>query len=474
MPFSHDHWIYGDFNLAYWRDRQLLPVFSDSQLTRVEVTSHSKLEDLNRFRFVTAESFALRSADDAEIASGLRELANSLHDVKQHNATERKVDKSFTENVSSSVVMTVNDLIRDAVVQGASDMHFEPFEDYLLVRFRVDGVLRETVRLETTTTAATISRLKIMGGLDIAERRLPQDGRIRFHDNGKVIDVRLSTLPTEFGEKAVLRILDKSALRLDLNILGMDTASLQLFRKHLNRSSGIILVTGPTGSGKTTTLYSALNEIHTSAMNITTIEDPIEYNLEGINQTQIKPEIGLTFAHVLRSALRQDPNIIMVGEIRDAETLHIALQAALTGHLVLSTLHTNDSVAAISRLLDLSADRGLLASALRLVIAQRLLKTLCTHCKEPAGAPSEAGDDSTNFAPVGCGRCYDTGYVGRQAVFEFLEVGEGFSAALEKGATGAELRALAQLQGLVSLRSRALQLVSEGITDTHQALRETA
>ncbi|MBN4057095.1 type II/IV secretion system protein [bacterium AH-315-J21] len=366
--------------------------------------------------------------------------------------------------------MTVNDLIRDAVAQGASDIHFEPFEDCLLVRFRVDGVLREVVRLETVVTAATISRLKIMGGLDIAERRLPQDGRIRFHDNGKLIDVRLSTLPTEFGEKAVLRILDKSALRLNLDILGMDSSSLGTFRKHLNRTSGIILVTGPTGSGKTTTLYSALNEIHTSALNITTIEDPIEYNIAGVNQTQIKPEIGLTFAHVLRSTLRQDPNVIMVGEIRDAETLRIALQAALTGHLVLSTLHTNDSVAAISRLLDLSADRGLLATALRLVIAQRLLKTLCERCKKPV----EDTAGASQFVAVGCEHCYETGYVGRRAVFEFLEVGKDFSEALEKGATGAELRSIADKQGLVGLRSSALALADQGITDTHQALRETA
>jgi general secretion pathway protein E len=470
MSFQRDHWIHQEFDLAFWQERELLPVFAETNLETIGITKHSRLEDINRFRFVTTESFALKSVSADEVTSGLNDLADLLSGSEAHKVVEKQSPRAQSEIVSSSVVMTVNDLIRDAVTQGASDIHFEPFEDYLLVRFRVDGVLREVLRLETTVTAATISRLKIMGGLDIAERRLPQDGRIRFHDNGKVIDVRLSTLPTEYGEKAVLRILDKSALRLDLNILGMNSDSLSMFRKHLNRSSGIILVTGPTGSGKTTTLYSALNEIHTSALNITTIEDPIEYNLEGINQTQIKPEIGLTFAHVLRSTLRQDPNIIMVGEIRDAETLRIALQAALTGHLVLSTLHTNDSVAAISRLIDLSADRGLLATALRLVIAQRLLKTLCEHCKKPAGDATETG----LFAPVGCERCYDTGYVGRQAVFEFLEVGKDFSGALEKGATGAELRSIADEQGLIGLRSSALALARQGITDTHQALRETA
>ncbi len=473
MTFAPSHWLFETFSIEYWKERSLLPIFKGDKLEKIAFSVESDLNDLNRFRFVSRQSYALATAPSSKIIEGLELLESELASgsSKSANGTNGASAKPVNE-VSSSVVSQVNEIISEAVRLAASDIHFEPFEDYLMVRYRIDGSLREIQRLEAGLKPPTLSRLKIMGGLDIAERRLPQDGRIRFHVDGKMIDLRLSTLPTEFGEKAVLRILDKSALRLDLNTLGMNDSPLASFRRNLSRSNGIILVTGPTGSGKTTTLYSALNEISAPELNITTIEDPIEYNLEGINQTQIKPVIGFDFAQVLRSTLRQDPNVIMVGEIRDQETLSISLRAALTGHLVLSTLHTNDSVAAITRLLDLGAERGLLASALRLVIAQRLVRTLCDKCKERVSGASDGSLELDTFKPVGCESCFGSGYSGRRAVFEFLEITPAFAEALETDAPIAELRRLARQEGLIELQAAGMELVRSGQTITSQIAKE--
>jgi len=429
-------------------------------MSRLAITPHSNLAEVDYFRFVTRERFSMCQVEDDALSAALERLAEIV--TPEQNSTR----PDWAEiAVSSSVVSLINDIVREAVTLGASDIHFEPYAETLRVRYRIDGALREMRELESRLTPPVISRLKILGGLDIAERRMPQDGRIRFPMSDKLIDIRLSTLPTDFGEKAVLRILDKSALRLDLETLGLTDGQLRLFRGALSRSHGIILVTGPTGSGKTTTLYSALNEIRTPEVNITTIEDPIEYNLEGVNQTQIKPDIGLDFAQTLRSVLRQDPNVIMVGEIRDSETLSVALRAALTGHLVFSTLHTNDAVAAIPRLLDLRAERGLLASALRLVIAQRLIRLLCPHCK----TQDAQGARQAN----GCDRCYSSGYIGRRAVFEFLQVTSEFGQAIESGAPVSELYRIAREQGWSDLKSAALSMANQGLTDTTQALKET-
>lgn len=466
MPITSLRWLHEEFSLAYWQERGICPVLDGKKLDSLMISPESDLRDVNHFRYITGERFRFEVTEQSSVLESLTRLSQQeLSSVSTNGNGTRTTTPD--ETVSSSVIATVNEIIRDAVRAGASDIHFEPFETILLVRVRVDGSLREDRRLDVSTKAATISRLKIMGGLDIAERRLPQDGRIRFHMNGNMIDLRLSTLPTEFGEKAVLRILDKSSLRLDLDSLGMNDSQLVLFRRNLRRSNGIILVTGPTGSGKTTTLYSALNEILSPELNITTIEDPIEYNLEGVNQTQIKPEIGLDFAQALRSILRQDPNVIMVGEIRDSETLSIALRSALTGHLVLSTLHTNDSVSAVTRLVDLKAERSLLATGLRLIIAQRLVRALCANCKKQA-------NDDLEYRAVGCEQCYGSGYSGRKAVFEFLEITEEFSAALESGATSAELSNLAKKDGLVSLYDSGMELIKQGVTDRIQLIKEIA
>ena len=469
MTLSATHWLNREFDPAYWAKHHLSPVLRDQNLESILISEISNLSDLGRFRFLTGESYRLRASNPDDIDSELSLLQALL--ASEENESNGRGRSQELKPVPSSVILLVNDLMAEAIREGASDIHFEPFEKYLLVRYRVDGSLRETRRLDCDIKPMVISRLKIMGGLDIAERRLPQDGRIRFHIDEKVVDVRLSTLPTEFGEKAVLRILDKSALRLELESLGMSGSDLALFRKYLGRAHGIILVTGPTGSGKTTTLYSAINEIRSPELNITTIEDPIEYNLEGINQTQIKPEIGLNFAHTLRSILRQDPNIILVGEIRDSETLKIALRAALTGHLVLSTLHTNDSVSAISRLLDLEAERGLLATALRLVIAQRLVKVFCDHCKKRVN--DNSGDNSDVYESVGCERCYGNGFSGRKAIFEFFEITESVMNAIETGASTTQLRKLSREEGINTLREAGVRMVANGETDMNQVIRES-
>ena len=282
------------------------------------------------------------------------------------------------------VIQQVNHLIDQAIDQQASDIHIEPYETFFRVRYRLDGVLHTIGELSLLQREAIISRLKIMADLDIAEKRRPQDGRIRHQHGDRTIDLRVSTLPTDFGEKVVLRILDKSHLRLDLDVLGFDEVALSTFRQAIHQPYGIILVSGPTGSGKTTTLYAALNELNTDEVNITTIEDPIEYNLPGINQTHVRADIGLTFARALRSFLRQDPNIIMVGEVRDAETAKIAIRASLTGHLVISTIHTNDAPSTITRLVDMGIEPFLIASSIRLTVAQRLVRRICPDCKQRA------------------------------------------------------------------------------------------
>ena len=360
----------------------------------------------------------------------------------------------FTLNGISngSVVQQVNTIIHKAIEVGASDIHVEPYEERVRVRYRMDGVLQHIGELSLMHKDALISRIKIMAHLDIAEKRRPQDGRIRIEKEKNSIDLRVSTLPTDFGEKVVLRILDKSEQRLDLKQLGFEQENLKTFRKAINHPYGMILVTGPTGSGKTTTLYSALNELNTDQVNITTIEDPIEYNLVGINQTHVRSDIGLTFSHALRSILRQDPNIIMVGEIRDLETAEIAIRAALTGHLVLSTLHTNDAPSAITRIVDMGIESFLVASSVRLVMAQRLVRRICESCKQEY-VPDEIllkdlnlnGSSCTFYKGEGCEQC--------------------------NGSHGLKKQAIAD--GMVTLREAGIQKIRDGLTTPEEVFRET-
>lgn len=362
------------------------------------------------------------------------------------------------------VIRMINALLTQALRENASDIHIEPFEQISVVRFRIDGALRDVVRPKKAIHAALISRIKIMAQLDIAEKRLPQDGRIALRIGGKSVDVRVSTLPTGHGERAVLRLLDKEAGRLDLINLGMSDAMSPQFNRLINQPHGIVLVTGPTGSGKTTTLYAALSRLNASTTNILTVEDPIEYELPGIGQTQVNAKIEMTFAKALRAILRQDPDVIMIGEIRDLETAQIAVQASLTGHLVLATLHTNDSAAAVTRLLDMGIEPFLLASSLLGVLAQRLVRKLCPHCKR---------EDNGEWHPVGCEQCAHTGYQGRVGVYELLTTTEQIRGQIHQSASEADIRHTAKVDGMLSMREDGERWIAQGVSSREELLRVT-
>lgn len=368
-------------------------------------------------------------------------------------------------------VQQVDRLIARAAALGASDIHIEPYETSVRIRYRLDGVLHLAGVLAPHQHASLVSRIKVLSGLDIAEKRRPQDGRLRVErpHPQSALDLRVSVLATHYGEKVVLRLLDRNALRLDLEALGFDPAPLALLRTAIHRPHGIVLVTGPTGSGKTTTLYAALSEIDTDRLNVSTVEDPIEYDLPGVNQTQARPDIGLGFAEALRAFLRQDPDVLMVGEIRDTETAEIAVRAALTGHLVLATLHTNDAAGAVTRLADMGVAPYLLASSLRLVAAQRLLRTLCPACKRPV----QPADGTTTYVPVGCPQCNGTGYRGRTAFLEALPLVSLDAQEAVRAADSAALRAVGQREGWPSLAKAAGRAVASGLTSEAEALRVT-
>jgi general secretion pathway protein E len=362
------------------------------------------------------------------------------------------------------VIRMINALLTQSLREGASDIHIEPFEQTSVVRFRIDGALRDVVRPRKAIHASLISRIKIMSQLDIAEKRLPQDGRITLRVGGKPVDVRVSTLPTGHGERAVLRLLDKEAGRLDLSHLGMSPKLLPQFDRMINQPHGIVLVTGPTGSGKTTTLYAALSRLNATTTNILTVEDPIEYDLVGVGQTQVNARIDMSFAKALRAILRQDPDVIMIGEIRDLETAQIAVQASLTGHLVLATLHTNDAAAAVTRLLDMGIEPFLLSSSLLGVMAQRLVRKLCEHCKQP---------DGPYWKAVGCEKCGHTGYHGRVGVYELLETNDQIRAQIHNRASEAEIRMSAQASGMKTMREDGERFLLDGTTTQAELLRVT-
>src|SRR5437016_3800482 len=381
------------------------------------------------------------------------------------------------------VVKLVNMVMVDAIRKGASDLHWEPYEKHFRIRFRIDGVLHEMLSPPKRLEPAIISRLKIMSNLDISERRVPQDGRIKLRFGSKEIDFRVSILPTIFGEKAVLRILDKESLQLDMTKLGFDTWSYEKFTHAIHQPYGMVLITGPTGSGKTTTLYSAIPTINSPEHNIMTAEDPVEYNLRGVNQVQINDGIGRTFAGVLRSFLRQDPDVILVGETRDLETAQISIRAALTGHLVFSTLHTNDCPSTIARLLDMGIPPFLVASSLLLVLAQRLGRKVCSACKEPYEVDEQTlvpyGHTATGRGKVtlykgkGCPTCSFTGMKGRVAIYETIPISEELRDGILRSATAAELQEIAKSQGMKTLRQSGLLKVLDGTTTIEEVLRVT-
>ncbi len=419
-------------------------------------------KDEDELRAAISRAYSQQEGSAAAVAD---EVASDLDLSRLMQDIPRIEDLLETED-DAPIIRMINALLTQASRDGASDIHIEPFESYSMVRFRVDGTLRDVVRPRREIHAALISRIKIMAQLDIAEKRLPQDGRITLRIGGKPVDVRVSTLPTGHGERAVLRLLDKEAGRLDLGKLGMSPAHRQQFDKLVHQPHGIVLVTGPTGSGKSTTLYAALGTLDSTQTNILTVEDPIEYDLDGIGQTQVNARIDMTFAKALRSILRQDPDVIMIGEIRDLETAQIAVQSSLTGHLVLATLHTNDSASAVTRLIDMGIEPFLLSSSLLGVLAQRLVRKLCPQCRETD--PVTGG-----WRAPGCLACNRTGFQGRTGVHELLIVDDTIRSLIHRGESEAEIRAAARRNGLVTMREDGQRWVDAGATSVDEVIRVT-
>lgn len=398
-------------------------------------------------------------------------------------ATEFEKPRDILELTEDApIIRLLNAILQQAVKERASDIHIEPYEKELEVRMRVDGILHRVLTPPKIIQDALISRVKIMATLDIGEKRLPQDGRIRLLIGGRDIDIRVSVIPTTFGERAVLRLLDRKQGLIGLWEVGLNETDEKRVDELLSRPNGIILVTGPTGSGKSTTLYAALNRIHTEDKNIITVEDPVEYQLKGIGQIHVNPKIGLTFASGLRSILRQDPDVIMVGEIRDVETAEIAIQASLTGHLVLSTLHTNDAPSAIVRLIDMGVEPFLVASSLMAVLAQRLVRVICPHCKEPYAASEversyfenlPSGSNFVLYRGKGCDKCQDKGYLGRTAIFETLIITDAVRQMISDKVNAQVIRNVAVSGGMKTLRSDGFEKVIKGITTVEEVLRVT-
>jgi len=418
------------------------------------------------------EMQALGDAGDVEVLQEFEEIS---------------AEQLAKQGEEAPVIKLVNVILMSAIQKGASDIHIEPYEKELRVRYRVDGILYNIMSPPMRYRDAITSRIKIMSKLDIAEKRLPQDGRIkiRFQDAGKTkeIDFRVSCLPTLFGEKIVMRLLNKDNLMLDMTKLGFESESLVKFETAIQKPWGMVLVTGPTGSGKTNTLYSAISKINTMETNIMTAEDPVEFNLVGVNQVQVRENIGLNFAAALRSFLRQDPNIILVGEIRDFETAEIAVKAALTGHLVLSTLHTNDAPSTVNRLMNMGIEPFLVASSLNLVCAQRLVRRICKNCSAPHPTPVPAlvqagfnAEDAKTVVPnkgKGCEKCNQSGYKGRVGLYEVMDVTEDLRELILVGASSLELRRKAVDEGMITLRGSGLRKVKEGVTTIDEVVRET-
>lgn len=421
---------------------------------RLQVVARHELESAIKSSYADSGNNAAQVIDEYEADFDIARL------MQEMPAVEDLLDSSD----DAPVIRMINALLTQAVREGASDIHIEPFDQISVVRFRIDGRLRDIVRPKKIIHAALISRIKIMSDLDIAEKRLPQDGRITLRVGGKPIDVRVSTLPTGHGERAVLRLLDKEGGRLDCQQLGMSEITLKQFDHLITQPHGIVLVTGPTGSGKTTTLYAALTRLNTSSTNILTVEDPIEYELNGVGQTQVNPRIEMTFAKALRAILRQDPDVIMIGEIRDLETAQIAVQASLTGHVVLATLHTNDAAAAVTRLLDMGIEPFLLSSSLLGVVAQRLVRKLCIYCRQKEGI---------YWHEVGCDKCSQTGYHGRVGIYELMLTTDQIRRQIHDRAGEAEIRATAQRDGMVLMREDGERWLINGTTSQSELLRVT-
>ena len=474
----------------------VLPLKREGRTLTVAIADPNNVAAIEDIKFITrcdvfpviAGEYTLRNAIDRYYQQSDAQLQTLLKSVEAAEEDLEVVEEQQDEDVKAQdladdapVVKLINGLLTDAVKRGASDIHIEPFEHELRVRYRVDGVLQEVMKPPIKMKAALTSRVKIMAQLNIAERRVPQDGRIKLKFGSKVIDFRVSTLPVLFGEKIVLRILDKGNLTLDLAKFGFEPKSEADLLKAILNPYGMVLVTGPTGSGKTTTLYSALSRINTIEVNILTAEDPVEYNLMGINQVLVRNEVGMTFAAALKAFLRQDPNIIMVGEIRDLETGSIAIKAALTGHLVLSTLHTNDAPSTVTRMVDMGIEPFNVASAVNLIVAQRLVRRICSGCKQEHNYTDEElhafaiqRKDGPFFKGQGCDTCNGTGYKGRQGLYEVMLMTSALRRLVLKGASTEELRDQGVKDGMLTLRMDGMVKVKKGVTTLEEVVKETA
>jgi general secretion pathway protein E len=480
-------------SLRFLKSARIIPVAEDDECVVVALANPLDRYSVDAIRLACAKPVTVRlglpSKIDAAIercyGSGKSALGQIVDDIDAAEGA-REEDVAHLKDLASEapVIRLVNLLIQRAVEARASDIHIEPFESRLKVRYRIDGVLRDVESPPQGSAAAVISRIKLMARLNIAERRLPQDGRARLRVQGKELDLRVSTVPTLYGESVVMRLLDKGSVVLDFAALGFGDALRERFLEVLALPHGIILVTGPTGSGKTTTLYAALHRLNTAERKIITVEDPVEYQLEGINQIQVKPQIGLTFANALRAIVRQDPDVIMIGEMRDLETARIAVQSALTGHLVLSTLHTNDAPSGITRLLDIGIDDFLLTSTVNGILAQRLVRSLCERCKAPYRALPETIEqlqlerystaaEIVLHRPVGCDACAGTGYIGRTAILEWLVMSDPVRRLVMRRADAGELQRAALEDGMRTMYADGLAKALAGITTVEEVLRVT-
>ncbi len=485
----------GGVSARFLKESRAIPLFEDEQGLTVAMANPTDDYVLAALRLATGKAVWPRVAMPSEWEAAFERVYGSGRSAMGQivdsigladNLTDEEQIQHLKDLASEApVIRLVNLMTARAVESRASDIHIEPFENRLKIRYRVDGVLREVESPPSRLSAAVISRIKIMAKLNIAERRLPQDGRIQLRAQGKEIDLRVSTVPTLWGESVVMRILDKASVVLDFAKLGFSSRTLKRFLDVLHQPHGIILVTGPTGSGKTTTLYTALQTINTPERKILTVEDPVEYQLEGVNQIQVKAQINLTFANALRAIVRQDPDVIMIGEMRDVETAGIAVQSALTGHLVLSTLHTNDAAGSITRLLDMGVEDYLLTSTINGILAQRLVRLLCTQCRQPYPALPELADelrlhrfsdtrDITLYKPIGCEQCGGTGYRGRAAIMEFLVMSDPLRRMVLKHADAGELQAAAQKEGMDTMYEDGLRKAVAGLTTIEEVLRVTS
>ncbi len=487
LPQEVDRELTEPLPLSFARSHSLVPLKDDGTTLTVALSDPLLLTPIEELRILYKRKISLVLAEEEEIQNLLNRCYSGAVDSAEESMNRIEYDdiSSVMSEVeeashdildaeeSAPIVRLINSIFHQAIRDRASDIHIEPYEKEMTVRFRVDGVLYNIISPQKHIQPYIISRIKVMGGMDIAEKRLPQDGRTRLRIGDKEVDVRISVLPTIYGERVVMRLLQKSSGVLGIDTLGFSPSLEKRFRSLIRNSSGIILLTGPTGSGKTTTLYSALHDINSPEKNIITIEDPIEYQLKGIGQIQVNAKIDLSFANGLRSILRQDPDVIMVGEIRDKETAEIAVNASLTGHLVFSTLHTNDAVGAISRLIDMGIEPFLLSSSIIGVMAQRLVRELCPHCKIPYTPQGKGGSlkGITLYRAKGCAECMNTGYQGRVAIFEMLEMSDKMRQLVSDHASSGQLTTLAKEEGMQSLKECALEKVRRGETSTEEVLR---